>query len=174
MSVEEFFQGSSFTPTHKIHFIRWLPPPSGTVKLNFDGSLQGKSAAGGYILRDWRGAIIVVGASNYGNTSVVMAKSRALGDGLQAALKFGFPSLEIEGDNSVVIGAIKKEIEVPWQIKNVIQDIQILFQQAEHVQVTHIYREANMATDWLSKFGHSIADTWSSSECDSSLLREII
>ena len=50
MSVDEFFQGSFFTPTYKLHFIRWHLPTSGTAKLNFDGSLQGKSTAGGYIL----------------------------------------------------------------------------------------------------------------------------
>jgi len=115
-----------------------------------------------------------VGASNYGNTSVVMAESRALRDGLQAALKFGYPRLDIGGENSVVIGALKKEIEVPWRIKNVIQDIQALTKQAEYVQVTHIYREANMVADWFSKFGHSIVDTWSSTECDSVDLRAIV
>jgi len=174
MSVNNFFLGSSFTPTHKLHFIRWLPPTPGTVKLNFDGSLQGKSIAGGYILRDWREVIIVMGASNYGNTSVVMVESRMLKDGLQAALKFEFSSLEIEDDNSVVIDAVKKEIEAPWIIKNVRQDIWTLIQQAQHVQVIHIYREANMVADWLSKFGYSIADTWLSTECDSLILREIV
>jgi len=52
MSVDKFTQGTSFTPTHKIQIIRWYPPTLGTVKLNFDGSLQGNSAAGEYILRD--------------------------------------------------------------------------------------------------------------------------
>ena len=116
----------------------------------------------------------MVGASNYGNTSVVIAESGALRDGLLAALKFGYPRLDIEGDNFVVIGALKKQIEVPWRIKNVIQDRQTLTKQAEHVQVTHIYREANMVADWLSKFGHSIANTWSSTECDSIDLRAIV
>jgi len=73
-----------------------------------------------------------------------------------------------------VIDAVKKEIEVPWIIKNVMQDIWTLIQQAQHVQVTHIYREANLAADWLSKFGHSIANTWSYTECDSLILREIV
>ena len=41
MSVNEFFQGSSFTPTHKLQIIRWHPPTPGTAKLNFDESLQG-------------------------------------------------------------------------------------------------------------------------------------
>jgi len=86
----------------------------------------------------------MMGVSNYGNTSAVMAESRALRDGLQAALKFGFSSFEIEGDNCAVIDAVKKEIEAPWIIKNVMQDIWTLIQQAQHIQVTHIYREANM------------------------------
>ena len=67
-----------------------------------------------------------MGASNYGNTSVVLTESRALWDGLQVALKFGYSRLDIEGDNSIVIGALRKEIEVSWQIKNVMQDIQVL------------------------------------------------
>ena len=134
MSVDEFFQGSFFTPTHKLHFIRWHPSTPGTTKLNFDGSLQGKSAAGGYILRDWRGEILLLGAANYGHTSVVMAESRALRDGLQAALERGYSRLDIEEDSSVVIGGSKKEIEVSWRIKNVIHDIQTLTQNAEHVR----------------------------------------
>jgi len=67
------------------------------IKLNFDGSLQGNSAAGGYIIRDWKGEILKMGASNYGNTSAILAESRALRDGLQAALKSGFHRLVIEG-----------------------------------------------------------------------------
>ena len=54
MLVDEFFHGSSFTPTHKLQIIRWHPPISETVKLNFDGSLQGNLAARGYILCDLR------------------------------------------------------------------------------------------------------------------------
>jgi len=54
------------------------------------------------------------------------------------------------------------------------QDIHALTQQAEHVQFRHIYREANMSADWLSKFGHSIADTCSSTECGRIGLRAII
>uniref|UniRef100_A0A7C9A6W4 RNase H type-1 domain-containing protein n=1 Tax=Opuntia streptacantha TaxID=393608 RepID=A0A7C9A6W4_OPUST len=148
-------------------FIRWNPPTPGTVKLNFDGSLQGRSAAGGYILRDWKGEPLMVGASNYGNTSIIIAESRALRDGLQAALQLGLHQLDIEGDNAVVIGALRREIDVPWQIRTVIEDLQSMLQQIAHSQVMHIYREANMAADWLSKFGHSISDTWSATQCNS-------
>jgi len=50
-SVDTFIQGFSSTPPNKqIQFIRWLPPTPGTVKLNFDGSLQGNSVVGGFII----------------------------------------------------------------------------------------------------------------------------
>jgi len=113
MSVDELFRGALFTPTPKLHFIRWHPPTPGMEKFNCDRSLQGKSAAGGCILRNWRGGILLVGAVNYGHTSVVMVESRALRDGLQAALERGYFRLDMEGDNSIVIGASLKEIEVP-------------------------------------------------------------
>jgi len=147
MSIEDFFKGSSSTLTHKLQFIRWHPPSPGTVKLNFDGSLQGKSAAGGYILQDWRGEILALGASNYGTMSVVMAESRSLRDSLQAALRIGASQLQIEGDNDVVIDPYNKEIEVPWQIKNIRQDIRLLTQQMRQVRVSPIYRQPNMAAD---------------------------
>jgi len=99
-----------------------------------------KSAAGGYVLRDWRGEILLLGAGNYGNTSVAMAESRTLRDGIQAALEKGYPRLDIKGDNFVVISAIKKEIEVTWRIKNVIHNIQTLTQKVEYAQFKNIYR----------------------------------
>ena len=103
-----------------------------------------------------------------------MVESRALRDGLQAALQFGLLGLEIEGDNSVVIRALQKKSAVPWQITIITQDILTLIQQTEKVQLLHIYREANMAADWLSKFGHSIADTWSTTDWVSSEFRALL
>jgi len=90
---------------------------------------------------------------------VLLAESRALRDGLETALNAGFCRLIVEGDNSLVIAAFNRELEVPWRLKTVMQDIQILAQRAQFIQVTHIYREANMAADWLSKLGHSISKT---------------
>ena len=175
MSVDSFTQGSSSTPPNKnIQLIRWQPPTPGTVKLNFDGSLQGNSAAGGFIIRDWKGEILQMGANSYGHTSILLAESRAFRDGLGAALHAGFSRIVVEGDNQLVIAAFNKELEVPWRIKTVMQDIQVLAQQTQFIQVTHIYREANMAANWLSKFGHSITGTWRSTHCDNSYLRTIV
>ena len=53
MSVDDSLQELSFPPIHKIKLTRWHPPTSEMVKINFDGSVQGSLATGGYIIRDW-------------------------------------------------------------------------------------------------------------------------
>ena len=54
------------------------------------------------------------------------------------------------------------------------RDIQVLAEQASFIQITHIYREANMTAYWLSKLGQSIAEIWSSTDCDSLDFRTIV
>jgi len=74
-----FFPGHLSGPHHKNHFIvRWAVPPTDFVKLNFDGSCQGSSASGGFILRDWMARLLLVGSYNYGTTTITVAEARAI------------------------------------------------------------------------------------------------
>ena len=67
ISMDDFFKGPSSTPSSiNIKFVRWYPPQPGVVKINFDGSCINSAAARGFVLRDWTGKIIKVGAANYG------------------------------------------------------------------------------------------------------------
>jgi len=40
LSVDDFCARRSFGPTSNYKIVQWVPPPSGSVKLNFDGSVQ--------------------------------------------------------------------------------------------------------------------------------------
>jgi len=55
--------------------------------------------------------------------------------------------LDIEGDNLSIIQAVQGKNIVPWQLQNVMLDIQTWISQCAIVKVKHIYREANMAAD---------------------------
>ena len=77
----------------------------------------------------------------------------------------GYRNLDIEGDNLIVIRALKGEIEIRRQIQNVIKDLHVMICQADQVKIRHIYREANMAANWLSKDGHSITGKLETTEC---------
>ena len=98
--------------------------------------------------------ILTVGS--HGCTSVIMAEARGLRDGVQAATMASYKDIIVEGDNQMIINALLGTISTPWKISNVIRDVRFLLQSSNNdkFQVQHIYREANMAADWLSKSGH--------------------
>jgi len=114
MSVDHHFKGSSSSPGTTTHLVRWYPPPPGFLKFNFDGSLINSSVAGGFLIRDWRRRLIKAGAMYYGDTSILVVEVRALRDGFRLAIQAGFKHIVIEGNNKIVIQALKGKIQVPW------------------------------------------------------------
>ena len=78
LSVDNFFTGRSFGHVHKHKIVHWQPPPPGSVKINFDGSVQHNSMAGGFIICDWHGMMLGTGAKHYGCTSTIVAEARTL------------------------------------------------------------------------------------------------
>jgi len=64
-------------------------------------------------------------ATYYNITSILVAKARALRDSFQLAIQGGFKNTVVEGDYNLVIQALKQKIQVPWQLSNIIEDIQI-------------------------------------------------
>jgi len=153
--VDDPVAGQPFRPAPKHKIIHWEPPPHGSVKLNFDGSVQGTSAAGGFIIRDWQGTLLRAGSYRYGNASVIMAEARALRDGMLTAVRAGYTNIIIEGDNQAIFKALSGSAPIPWRIANIIRDVRFMLSQCPHVEMRHIFREANMAADWLAKYGHT-------------------
>ena len=95
-------------------------------------------------------------SSKLRQASIIMAKARALRDGLKIAHQAGYNKVEIEGDNLIVIQAPKVIFQIPWQISYIIKDVCTWLEHDTLNVINHIYHEANMTADWLSKFGHSI------------------
>ena len=149
-------------------------PQPGVVKINFDGSYVNSFATGVFLLRDWMGKVLKVGAANYGHASSLVAEARALKNGVCLAIQAGHTNIDIEGDSLIVIQALKGKFHIPWQIANIIEDLHSWFQQGIPVTITHIFREANMAADWLSKFAHSLTDKFITDLCFFPFLSQII
>ena len=81
----------------------------------------------------------MVGATNYCNASIIMVEERALRDGMQVVVATRYKNLDIERDNLIVIGALKGQTEISWQIRNVIKYIHVIISQASQVKIRHIY-----------------------------------
>uniref|UniRef100_A0A7C9DII2 RNase H type-1 domain-containing protein n=1 Tax=Opuntia streptacantha TaxID=393608 RepID=A0A7C9DII2_OPUST len=135
------------------HFVRWSTPIRGFIKLNFDGSKSSTGAAAGFVLRNWQGGFIMAGTRFMAHAPVLVAEATAMRDGIRAALDAGYRKLLVEGDNQIVIKAIHNQIHVPWRIASLIEDIRNMIISCESISFTHIYREGNMAADWMAKYG---------------------
>ena len=120
------------------------------------------------------GRIIKVGTANYGLTFSLIAEARALKDSVLLAVPAGYSMINIEGDNMIVIQALKGECNVSWQIAHIIDDVKVSLQHVIHVSINQTFREANMAADWLFKFGHFITDSFIMKLCFSPTLCQII
>jgi len=108
------------------YLVQWHKPHDVYVKLNFDGSLIRNNAAGEFLVRNWKGELPQVGASNFGNTSIIVAEALALRLGHREVIKDGYKHIQIERDSKIIIGAIKGKIQAPWQLDFIIKDIKTL------------------------------------------------
>jgi len=142
-------QGRSST----INLIRWQLPAGGAVKLNCDGAKSSRGASAGFVLRSWMGSFIMAGTRYLAHAPILVAEVTAIRDGLKAALEAGYRHIEVEGDNQIVINAIQGRILPPWRIAPIIEDIKNLSQGCFDISFKHIYREGNMAADWVAKYG---------------------
>ena len=105
------------------YLIRWQLPRGGFVKLNFDGSKSVAGAAAGFVLRSWQGGFIKGGSRFLEHASILVAEATTMRDGIRVAWQDGFRQIEVEGDNLVVLKAVQRQIQAPWQIATIIEDI---------------------------------------------------
>jgi ribonuclease HI len=141
----------------------WSPPPSGFIKLNFDGASRGNPGPAGFgaVLRDHAGQIIHLAAGFLGENSNNVAELTSLLRGLQIAVQHQLHWLIIEGDSQVIIQLVSKilhgmppgRISPSWRLSGLLED----FGEFIHPHLTlipsHIRREANKVADHLANTG---------------------
>ncbi|XP_048503863.1 uncharacterized protein LOC125499345 [Beta vulgaris subsp. vulgaris] len=139
----------------------WTPPPTDYSKLNFDGSkLASGQAAFGFVIRDSEGLIQLCGAGSLDvDASILEAEAMGLREGIRGARSLGITKIMVEGDNLAVVNAIKQVWKIPWTIHSIIVDTAKDLAQFEDFQVSHVFREANAAADWMAHRGHSTVST---------------
>ncbi|CAL8999139.1 unnamed protein product [Prunus brigantina] len=103
--------------------IKWHPPPTSWIKINFDGSLMNSQASIGYVIRNCNGHVLLANSNNIGENSINAVESVALRDGLATAIERGWDQIMVEGDSKLIIDSILKKASPPWSIQHIIQDI---------------------------------------------------
>ena len=92
---------------NKNKIIRWSPPPSGFIKVNFDGSIWSDGQATfGCVFRNPNGGVVHLAAESGQGSSPLLAEARAMRFACREAARLGFKSGVVEGDCLAVINAV--------------------------------------------------------------------
>ena len=143
-------------PRRQEVYIHWMPPPWPWCKLNTDGSCKntGEAGAGG-VIRDSVGHWVSGFCMRIGDSSVLMAELWGLYQGLTLAWDVGIKRLLVEVDSLCITQMISKQMVVPNAFSALLTAVRELLSRNWHTAITHIYREANSAADFMANMAHS-------------------
>ncbi|KAL6185385.1 hypothetical protein ACLB2K_041519 [Fragaria x ananassa] len=133
----------------EMNMIRWSPPPSNWVKINFDSSVRSKAVAGGFNLKIEAGKPLVATAFNSGVASVPLVETFALRNSLVCAKEKGLSKIEVESDFKLVIDIANGVCDPPWRLLKIFQDFKSLRCNFVSISFKHVLREANFVANAL-------------------------
>ena len=138
--------------------VSWVPPPSGTWKINVDGSSQGKPGPAGIggQLRDHSGVVHMLFSKNVGEIDFNLAELLAVVEALSIVVNANFfpiPNIIVESDSKAMISWINKESDRPWKYNNILNKLSNFLLRLGNVVFVHAFREVNTFADFLAKSG---------------------
>lgn len=71
---------------------------------------------------------------------------------MKIAVDLGCPKLWLEGDSLNIINILNNKSAISWSIEATIKEIKYLIQKFEKVVISHTFREANGAADWVANY----------------------
>lgn len=120
---------------------KWKAPPSGHLKLNFDGNWNGERKLGcfGLIIRDDSGVFVTASCGNEpDNFTSLQAKVVAVRFGLIWAMNRGFTNFLYESNWFQIVEALRDSSTTLSYIGQVVEDIKFLYSSVMEVPFTHI------------------------------------
>ncbi|XP_057825360.2 uncharacterized protein LOC131037298 [Cryptomeria japonica] len=124
---------------------RWQPPGEGWVKLNFDGASRGNLRHAGIrcSVHNWECKEIATLASPVGIKTNNWAELMALVEGLQLCRKIRVKNLDIEGDLTIIVNALRKSSMPNWRLNDLLSKAIDLCKVFDRFTVNHIYKKGN-------------------------------
>ncbi|GLJ11789.1 hypothetical protein SUGI_0177080 [Cryptomeria japonica] len=135
--------------------IKWIPPPSRFLKMNFDGACRGNLGEFGFgaIIRDEFGDMMGAKYGLLGVSTNNIAEVSALEAGLEWCVEKGAHKVMVEGDLQVILNGISNQRFMDWKLDCWIPRIQYLLGNISECTLSHSYREGNSMMDFLANMG---------------------
>ncbi|XP_059076528.1 uncharacterized protein LOC131875851 [Cryptomeria japonica] len=134
---------------------KWLPPKARWIKLNFDGPSRGNSGdvGLGYCLHNSKGEELAHMAIPMGKSTNNEAELNALVEGINLCKILNVKTINIEGDSSIIINALRKGVMPDWKLNASLTEILTDIRTFDRVIYNHIYIEGNKRDDYLANMG---------------------
>ncbi|GAV56694.1 RVT_3 domain-containing protein [Cephalotus follicularis] len=129
------------------------PPPVGSLKLNTDGSCINNACAGGGVVWDHSGMIILAFSSYFGTGNSAEAEAKAMLLGLLLCSERGLPISFMELASLLIINCFNDLWDPPWAIEYILRESKILIPYS--ASISHVFRKGNGLADRLATHGHS-------------------
>eukprot|EP00253_Pinus_taeda_P015705 PITA_15705 len=154
-------------------------PLEGFIKLNCDRAAKGNPGPAGFggIFRNGEGFTEWIYTERGGTMTNNEEEFMAVYQGLKIARRNGYRKLEIEGDSTMVINAIRQLIQgkswekvvESWRSASTVRDIGELLKNIDFMITSHVRREGNKPADCLANWGSNermepIDDSWTNQE----------
>ncbi|CAN1180887.1 Putative ribonuclease H protein At1g65750 [Linum perenne] len=136
--------------------VAWEPGEAGWVVLNTDGSvIPGNSmAAAGGLIRTNDGRGLLAYCVNLGKCSIMRAELRGVIEGLRLAWNHGYRKVAVRVDSRAILSLVNGVANPSHLHAREATDIREFFKRDWEVTITHVYREGNVAADFLANLGH--------------------
>ena len=114
---------------------------------------------GGGILRGHRGEFLVAYALGCGRCTCTRAELTAVLKGLQVAWQEGYKKVQVDVDSEVVVRTLAGAIPDHSPFIHIVRRCkELMRREGWVVNISHCYREANRAADWLANYGVDLMD----------------
>ncbi|CAN1181981.1 Putative ribonuclease H protein At1g65750 [Linum perenne] len=143
--------------------IVWDPGPEDWVTVNTDGSVinQSGNASAGGLIRDHLGHCFLAFSANIGKCSITRAELRGILQGLEFTWSSGYKKVRLQTDSQSAARLILAEDPPLHQHASEVLAIRELLHRNWQVEIQHIFREGNGATDFLANMGHGFRSWYS-------------
>ena len=144
-------------PSVTIRQIAWKPPLQHWIKVNIDGSLLGDAQAScGGIIKDHEGKFIAAWSVNLGSCSIVMEELWGVYQGVFISHNMAYQNVWIKTDSAYVHQLLSQDTSVYNAFYSIVSTINNLRERNWNMEISLIYREANICAVMLAKFGHRL------------------
>ncbi|XP_077253759.1 uncharacterized protein LOC143892780 [Tasmannia lanceolata] len=140
-----------FLKTAVPKYCQWIPSDSYTLKLNSDASLDEDTESLGGMISDHKGSIIGCFSVIRKSEPIHHLELEAILQGIILADKLNISKIWIESDSLSAVQVINMGQNCPWAKIPTVEGIHNALSKFISWEISHIWREANGAADYLSK-----------------------